>query len=66
LRISWAVARVGAAHRSLTARTIRNHTRWSTVSTAPERVTHFAFGFAPSADYAPSRLPAALRMCLGF
>jgi hypothetical protein len=43
----------------------RDPAMWSTVSTAPESVTHFAFGFAPSADFAPSRLPAALRMCLG-
>lgn len=38
---------------------------YSTVATVEETPMHFAFGFAPAADYAPGVVPADLARCLG-
>ncbi len=38
---------------------------YTTVATLEESPTHFAFGYAPAADYAPGVVPAPLATCLG-
>lgn len=38
---------------------------YTTVATLDETPLHFAFGWAPAADYAPGRVPSALATCLG-
>jgi hypothetical protein len=43
----------------------RDGASFVTVATLEETPTHFAFGWAPAADYAPDRVPSALADCLG-